>query len=377
MAAQAFEGKYATDGKRIAYRPYRLANSNNAGWRLHRGGSAPPIWIIDPAGEKWERIPHTNSNDSNPLWFGNDVIFISDRDNIAANLHRYSSATKTVSALTKEAEWDVRNAAIFGNKVVYEVGGRLKELDLATNATREIVINITTQAPQARPQYKDAAANTTSARLSATGKRVLLTARGEVFTVPVKDGSVRNITQTSGVREKDALWSPDGKKLAYISGADMRHTLVIRDQAGALTTASYLLGLDATARKNGQRGYFALLAYSPDGKRIIYADNMLNLYAIDTATGVSVLVGNRVRRGGWNVSFSPDSRYLAYSVSGENYMGRIVIYDFNNSTATTVTDGLSHADNPVFGGSDYLYFVNVSLNNLNKAFYPELFNSIN
>jgi tricorn protease len=356
MAALAFEGKYSADGKRIAYRPYRLANSNNAGWRLHRGGSAPPIWIIDPIGEKWEQIPHTNSNDSNPLWSNNDVIFISDRDNVAANLYRYVAATKTVVALTKETIWDVRHAAIHGNKVVYEVGGRLKELDLTTNASRELPINITTQAPQARAQYKDAAANTTSARLSATGKRVLITARGDVFTVPVKDGSVRNITSTSGVREKDALWSPDGKKLAYISGADMRHALVIRDQLGAGNMQTYALGMEATARKNGQRGYFNLLAYAPDAKRIIYADNMLNLYAIDTATGVSALIDNRIRRGAWVVSFSPDSRYLAYSISGENYMGRIVIYDFVNSRATTVTDALSFADNPVFGGSDYLYF---------------------
>ncbi|NJR71801.1 MAG: hypothetical protein HC782_01135 [Gammaproteobacteria bacterium] len=208
MAALAVEGKYSADGKRLAYRPYRLANSGNAGWRLHRGGSAPPIWIIDPATQKWEQLPHTNSNDSNPLWFGNDVIFISDRDNIAANLYRYSAATKAVTALTKETVWDVKHAAIQAGKVVYEVAGKLKELDLATNASRELPISITTQAPQARPQYKDAAAATTSARLSATGKRVLLTARGDVFTVPVKDGSVRNITGTSGVREKGCAVEP-------------------------------------------------------------------------------------------------------------------------------------------------------------------------
>jgi tricorn protease len=363
MAAQAFEGKWSADGKRIAYRPYRLANSNNAGWRLHRGGSAPPIWIIDPLSQnqRWEQIPHTNSNDSNPLWAGNDVVFISDRDNVAANLYIYKSASKTVTALTRETVWDVRHAAISDNKIVYEVGGRLKELDLATNTIRELPITITTQAPQARPQYKDAAANVTSARLSATGKRVLLTARGDVFTVPVKDGSVRNITQSSGVREKDALWSPDGKRVAYIadsvSNDVMKHSLVLRDQSGGNTgIQTFTLGLDSTARKDGARGYFALNAVAPDGKHIIYSDNMLNLYAIELATGTSRLIDNRVRRGGWVVSFSPDSRYLAYAVSGENYMGRIRIYDFSSGKATTVTDAMSFADNPVFGGSDYLYF---------------------
>ena len=353
MEAQAFEGRWSADGKRLAYRPYRMANSNNAGWRLHRGGSAPPIWMIDPVANVWERVPHTNSNDHNPIWMGNDVLFISDRDNVAANLYMYSGKDKAVKQLTKEATWDVRAAAAFGAIVVFEVGGRLKELNTTTGAIRELPIQIATQAMQARPQYKDAASSTTSSRLSATGKRVVVTARGDVFTVPVKDGSVRNVTQTSGVREKDAMWSPDGKQVAYISdGGVLKHTLVLRDQTGLEKPKA--LGLGGTGNE-GKAGYFALHAWSPDGKRIIYSDNLLNLYTIDLVTGASSIIDNRVRRGPWNVSFSADSRYLAYAVSGENFMGRIRIHDFTTSKATTVTDGMSNADSPVFT-PDYLYF---------------------
>ncbi len=353
MEAQAFEGRWSADGKRLAYRPYRMANSNNAGWRLHRGGSAPPIWMIDPVANVWERVPHTNSNDHNPLWMGNDVVFISDRDNVAANLFMYSAKDKSVKPLTKEATWDVRAASALGDIVVFEVGGRLKELNAKSGAIRELPIQIATQAMQARPQWKDAAASTTSARLSATGKRVVVTARGDVFTLPVKDGSLRNLTQTSGVREKDAMWSPDGKQVAYISdGGVLKHTLVLRDQAGLDKPKT--LGMSGMGTE-GKAGYFALHAWSPDGKRIIYSDNFLNLYAIDLATGVSGIIDNRVRRGPWHVSFSADSRYLAYAISGENFMGRIRIHDFTANKATTVTDGMSNADNPVFT-PDYLYF---------------------
>lgn len=350
MEAQAFEGRWSADGKRLAYRPYRLAYSNNAGWRLNRGGSAPPIWIIDPVANTWERVPHTNSNDMNPLWAGNDVVFISDRDNVASNLFIYRAADKSVKQLTQEKVWDVRNATLHGDTVVYEVGGRLKELNLKTNAIRDLPIQVNVQAIQARPQWKDATGNTTSARLSATGKRVVVTARGEVFTVPTKDGSVRNITQTSGVREKDGMWSPDGQSVAYVSDAGLKHSVVIRDQLGLNQGRSINLGVD------NKGGYFALQAWSPDGKLIVYTDNLLNLYVLDVASGASRIIDNRQRRGGWNVSFSSDSRFLAYAVAGDNYMQRIRIHDFTSGKSTTVTDGLSHADNPVFGGTDYLYF---------------------
>ena len=350
MAAQAFEGRWSADGRRLAYRPYRTAHSNNAGWRLHRGGSAPPIWIIDPVSNAWERIPHTNSNDANPLWVGDDVVFISDRDNVAANLYRYRAADKSVTQLTLEKSADVRSATLHGDVVVYEVGGRLKELNLTTKVLRELPISVNVQAIQARAQWKDAASNTTSARLSASGKRVVLAARGEVFTVPVKDGSVRNITQTSGVREKDGLWSPDGLRVAYISDAGLKHSLVIRDQLGQDKGRTLTMGVE------GRGGYFALQAWSPDGKRIVYTDNLLNLYAVDLASGATRILDNRQRRGGWSVSFSADSRYLAYAIAGANYMTRIRIHDFTSAKSVTVTDGLAQADGPVFGGSEYLYF---------------------
>ncbi len=353
MEAQAFEGRWSADGKRLAYRPYRLAHSNNDGWRLHRGGSAPPIWLIDPATNVWERVPHTNSNDHNPLWIGDDVVFISDRDNVAANLFIYRAQDKSVKPLTTEKTWDVRSAASFGGVVVFEVAGRLKELNLKSGALRELPIQISTQAIQARPQWKDASGNTTSARLSATGKRVVVTARGDVFTVPVKDGSVRNITQTSGVREKDAMWSPDGKLVAYLSDGGAsgapKHVLMLRDQSGLDKPRVLAMGVD------NKGGYFALHAWSPDGKRIIYADNFLNLYSIDVTSGASTTIDNRVRGGPWTVSFSADSRYLAYVISGENYMGRLRIHDFTSAKSETVTDGLSNADSPVFAG-EYLYF---------------------
>lgn len=347
MAALAFEGAWSKDGSQIAYRPYRAAYSGPSGWRQHRGGSTPPIWIINPAKNALEKIPHVNASDINPVWVGNDVVFISDRNDGAANLFIYNGKTKALRQLTKETIWDVRSASAFDNTVVFEVGGLLKELDIPSGRIRELAISINAHAIHTRTQWKDASGNMTSAKLSATGKRVVVSARGDVFTVPVKDGSVRNLTQTSGVREKDALWSPDGKRIAYISDAGMQHKLVLRDQAGLEKSQTFPLG---------KKGYFTLLAWSPDGKTIAFNDNELNLFTIAVDQGAIKLVDNRRARGPFNISFSQDGRWLAYTTAADNLFSQIKIHDSTTGKSVTVTDGLSQADNPVFAGSDYLYF---------------------
>lgn len=347
MEAVAYEGSWSADGKHLAYRPYRQAYVANAGWRQHRGGSTPPIWIIDPASNAVEKVPHENATDSNPIWVQDEVYFISDRSDGAANLFSYNRKTKAVRQVTKETVWDVRNANAYGQSVVYEAGGILKELDTASGKVKDIPVNITAQAQQARPQWKDASKTITSAQLSPTGKRVLLTARGDVFTVPVKDGSTRNLTETSGVREKDALWSPDGNRIAYISDAGMQHTLVIRDQDGLEKPQSHSLG---------KKGYYKLLGWSPDNKTIVYQDYHLNLYAIALDKGSSTVIDSSLRRQDFHIAFSADSRWLAYTVAGENHFSQIRLHDFTTGKNATLTDGLSHADSPVFAAKDYLYF---------------------
>jgi tricorn protease len=347
MKAVAVEAAWSTDGKRLAYRPYIMAYAFVSGWRQHRGGDTPPIWIIDPASGKLEKIPHVNASDSDPMWLGDDVAFISDRNDGAANLYLYDTHAHSLRQLTHETQWDVRNAGAFDHTIVYEVGGQLKSLDVGSGQIQPLAVHIDVQSQQARPQWKDASKNITAARLSPTGKRVLVTARGDVFSVPVKDGSVRNLTATSGVRESDALWSNDGQRVAYISDDGGAQALLVR---GAV-------GLDKPIRHAlGKMGYFTLLGWSPDGRRIVFEDNHLRLYAIDLTTDAVALIDSTARRRSFQVDFSPDGQWLAYTVVGENYFTQVRLHSFASAKSVDLTDAFVQTDAPVFGSNELLYF---------------------
>ena len=341
MKAVGVEGVWSSDGKRLAYRPYIMANSGINGWRQHRGGDTPPLWIIDPANDSVEKIPHVNASDWNPMWIGDDIAFISDRNDGAANLFLYDGHTHALRQLTHETVWDVRSASAYERTIVYEVGGVLKSIDVDGGQIQPIPIRLALQSIQARPQWKDAGQYVTSVKLSTTGKRVLVTARGDVFSVPVKDGSVRNLTATSGVRESDALWSNDGQHVAYLSDAGEVQALMVRDALGLEKPVRHALGHLAD-----KPSYFTLLNWSPDGRRVVFQDNHLHLYAIELESNAVTLLDTSERRANFKTSFSPDGQWLAYTVVGENYLTRVRLYNFGSGHSAELADSLIQTDDP-------------------------------
>lgn len=352
METRVYRGRFDASGRRFAYDQispaYDALYGGWFGWRGYRGGRTPSIAIMDMASKTVVKVPGDGVNDLEPMWVGDQVYFLSDRDKGTLNLFHYDPASKAVTKVSHEDVWDIRAAYAYKTVIVYEAGGRLKTLDTANGATAEIPISIHPDLPQTRPQMKDASTTIQSFDLSPTGKRAAIVARGEVFTVPVDEGSTRNLTMTEGAeREYTALWSPDGSRIAYVDASRAQQELVIVDQTGLGQAKRFPLG----------EAFNQLLDWGGDGAWIVYASQRLELQAINTATGERTVISTSPRRHFAQVDTSPDGRWLAYTEGRPNSFSALRLYDFAAKRSYPVLDDLADVTSPAFSkDGKHLYF---------------------
>lgn len=354
---RAFTGSFSPDGRRVAYEDIGLgfaadwAQNQSSLWRNYRGGRTRPIRMITLADRTVEKLPWTNSNDSSPMWVGNTVYFLSDR-NGTTNLFSYRPGAKEVTALTRHADFDVMNASATHDAIVYEQGGDLHLFEIASQQARRLTIEVAGDFPWARPQLKKVASMVRSAVLSPTGVRAAFEARGEIFTVPSEKGQPRNLTQSSGTHDRNPVWSPDGRDLAWLSDESGEYQLAIAEQTGVTKPRTIALP---------SKAFFSAPVWSPDGKQLLLEDNHLGLWAIDVASGAAAKLDidtydDPGRR--FDAVWSPDSQWIAYSKSLDSHLRAIFLYSMAENRAHQVTDGLSDATAPAFDASGkYLYFL--------------------
>ena len=345
------EATYSPDGTRLAYEPNFQWQPM---WKGYRGGQTKTIWIADLTDSSVIQVPQAgNSNDRNPMWVGDQVYFLSDR-NGPFTLIAYDLKTRQVTQVVKNEGLDIGSASAGQGVIVYEQFGSLHLLDLASGESRTVPIKLAADMPQLRPHFEklDPAKDLRNADISPTGQRAVFEAHGEILTVPAEKGDVRNITRTAAVAERDPAWSPDGKWIAYFSDASGEYALHIRAQDG--------LGEARTIDLGNPPSFFYHPTWSPDSKKIAYSDKRLNLWYVDLDHPAPVRVDtDRFDAPGYefDVQWSPDSRWLAYTKQLPNLLHAVFAFSIATGKANQITDGMSDALYPVFDRSGkYLFF---------------------
>jgi tricorn protease len=346
----ASEGSFSPDGQSIAYNP---VSKWQEAWKRYVGGQTTPIWIVNLKSLDLIRIPRDNSNDSNPIWIGNSVYFLSDR-NGPVSLFRYDIDSKQVSQAVPNSGLDLKTAQAGPGGIVYEQFGAIHLLDTSNNADRAVPIAIHGELPSLQPHLVTVRPDEIrSGAISPTGARAVFEAHGEIFTVPSEKGDTRNLTNTPGVAERDPSWSPDGKTIAYFSDASGEYKLYLRDQTGFKEPIAIDLGPEPS--------YFYGPRWSPDSKHIAYSDKHNRLWMVDVPSGKPVLIDHGTYgtfASKFNQTWSADSKWIAYQRDIDNQLDAIFLYSLDSHKFTQVTDGMSDATSPVFDqNGKYLYFL--------------------
>ncbi|SNR43954.1 tricorn protease [Maribacter sedimenticola] len=342
-------GEISEDGSHIAYTPI---TSWDPEWRNYRGGQAMPIWIVDLNTYELTTTPQLDQERHlYPVWIGKKVYYLSERD-YTSNIWSYDTATQTEEQITFHKKFDVKSLDAAGNLLVYEQGGRLHILDIATKQAKTINISVKGDLNFSRSRWEEVTANNViNPNISPNGKRAVFEYRGDIFTFPKEEGSWRNLTQSSGVADRSPIWSPKGNKIAWFSDASGEYQLVVADQFGQ-NRKTYPL--------ENPTFYFKP-DWSPNGNLIAYTDTDYNIWTINLVTGkVNKVDTDRYAHPNrsMNPVWSPDSRWLTYEKQLDSHFKAVFIYDTQSGKAVQVTDGTADATSPVWDvAGEYLYFL--------------------
>ena len=344
---------YNSDGSKLAYnRVFREFRT----WKYYKGGMADDIWIYDTQAQTVTNITNNIAQDIDPMWIGDEIYFMSDRDK-RMNIFVYNTRTGATQKVTDFTEYDVKFANCGGGKIVFENGGYLYVLDPATKRSEKITVYLNSENNFAREGQRKVKDNLTGGSLAPDGSRLAISARGEVFDVPAKHGVTRNITHTPGVHERNAAWSPDGKNIAYIS-----------DETGETELWMRPVGSDkAIQLTKGNDTYIRDFEWSPDGSQIVYTDrkNRMILLNVKTQTKQVLLTDEMDEIP--TPSFSPDGKWLTYSRMGANEFSVVYLYNIAQGKEYAVTDRWYESNSPEFS-SDGKYLIFASARDFNPIY---------
>jgi tricorn protease len=381
---------FNADGTKVAYnRIFR----NFRTWKRYTGGMAQDIYIYDIKNNVFEQqIPHTDYTDTFPMWHGNTVYFTSDRGpEHRLNIYSYDLGSKQVEQLTHFTDFDVNWPSLGDASIIFENGGYLYLFDLTTHQPTKLTITLPGEEDLTMKHWESVSKLITEFDIAPDGKRAVFAARGDVYTVPAKEGAIRNLTRTPGIREKEVSWSPDGRWIAFVSDRTGEDEIYITPQDGM---GNVELGKEPEAKEkndkdkdkdsekskeaaakeaanekqrgkdkeqqitSGYKGFKFGPVWSFDSKRIAWADKDLRLWYVDIDDKKPIEVDRGKFNEITNYSWSPDSKWIAYDKALESGVSVVYLYSTVGKKITAVTDDLVNSNSPVFDPEgNYLYFL--------------------
>jgi tricorn protease len=347
-------GVFSPDGRQFVYMPM---SQDFRTWKRYRGGWAPDLWLFDMTTFASRNLTNDPSNDAQPMWRENTLYFMSDRGKTARNnIWAQDVTTGKARQVTSLTSFDITFPSMGAGAIVFQAGGRLYLLDLASEKTTEVPVSVVTDQQTLRPRTEKADTLIAWSAVSPTGQRAVFEARGDVISAPAEYGAVMNLTRSSGVADRFPRWSPDGKSIAYWSDRNGEYELTIRPADGT--------GTEKAITKLGP-GFRYAPYWSPDSNRVVFVDQAMRVRMVDVASGAVTDVDQSpqwLSHGplvGWRFSWSADSRWIAYSrphtATGNS---AIFLYDTTNRTRRQVTSGYLNDQQPVFDpDGKYLYYL--------------------
>lgn len=345
---------YSPDGSKMAmnrvFREFRT-------WKYYKGGMADDVWIFDLSSKQWTNITNNPAQDIQPMWAGDKIYFLSDRDR-TMNLFVYDLNTRQTRKVTNYTDYDIKFPSLGDKDIVFEKGGLLYVMNLQNEQVTPVNIEIDNDLIWSRDEMVDASKFIEGWDLAPDGNRLLFVARGDIFTVPAESGITRNLTQSSNAHDRDAVWSPDGKWIAYTSDATGEDEIYIRAQNGT--------GDPIRITSNGDVYKYHLL-WSPDSKKILWSDRKQRLQYVDIDSKAIAQIESS-NLGEYNYyDWSPDSKWVCYVRPEWQTNNRVFLYSLTTRVATPVTDTWYNSYEPTFT-KDGKYLVLISDRDYNPSF---------
>ena len=350
----ADRGWLSPDGNYVAYEPLSQWQSD---WKRYKGGQTQPIWIAKLSDSTVEKVPRENSNDKCPMWIGDKIYFLSDRNGGVVSLFAFDTKSKAVEQIIDNKGLDIKYASAGAGTIVYEQFGTIYTLDVGSKSPKKVEIRVAGDFSGVRPRYEKVGNRIANAAISPTGVRAVFESRGEIISAPADKGDARNLTNTTNAMERDPAWSPDGKWIAYFSDESGEYMLHLRDQTGIGEVKKIDLG--------NAPGFFSSPVWSPDSKKIAYNDQRVNLWFVDVEKGTNVKVDTNPFGTPDDVlepSWSPDSRWITYVKQLDNRLRAVFLYSLDKNQTNQITDGLGDARFIVFDKSGKYIFFTASTN---------------